>query len=144
MAAKKANKMPKTGKAVKSKKVDLDLYKQVLQETRTKIAGDLKHLEGDALNQSQRDAAGDLSGYSFHIADMATDNFDREFNLGLASNEQQSLNLIDNALRKIKDGTYGTCESCKKPIPQKRLLAMPYGPLCLKCQELEEKDKRSR
>ena len=121
---------------------DLERFKKILQEIRVKIAGDLKHLEGDSLNTNQRDAAGDLSGYSFHMADMATDNFDREFTLGLASNEQQSLNMIDAAIRRIDEGTYGICEECKKSISQKRLLALPHAPLCIKCQELEEKKKR--
>lgn len=121
---------------------DVERFKKILEDVRKKIAGDLQHLEGDSLNTSARDAAGDLSGYAFHMADMATDNFDREFTLGLASNEQQILNMIDVALQKIKEGTYGICESCKKPIPQKRLLAMPHAPLCIKCQELEEKKKR--
>ena len=123
-------------------KKDLERYKKILQEMRKKTAGDLEHLEGDTLNKSQRDAAGDLSGYSFHMADMATDNFDREFTLGLASNEQQFLNLIEAALRKIDEGTFGVCETCNKSIAQKRLMAVPYSPLCIKCQELEEKKKR--
>ncbi len=123
-------------------KKDLEKFKKILQEIRTKIAGDLQHLEGDSLNTSQREASGDLSGYSLHMADMATDNFDREFTLGLASNEQQSLNMIDNALRRIEEGTYGNCEECSKAIPQKRLMAMPHARLCIKCQELEEKKKR--
>jgi RNA polymerase-binding protein DksA len=123
-------------------KKDLERFKKILIETRAKIAGDLQHLEGDSLNTSQRDAAGDLSGYSLHMADMATDNFDREFTLGLASTEQQRLNLIDAALRKIQEGNYGICEHCSKPISQKRLLAMPHASLCIKCQELEEKNKR--
>ena len=107
-----------------------------------KIAGDIRHLENDSLNVNQRDAAGDLSGYALHMADMGTDNFDREFNLGLASTEQQTLNTIDNALRKIDDREYGICEECTKMIPLKRLTAMPYARLCIKCQELEEKNKR--
>ncbi len=123
-------------------KKDSERFKKLLQEARVKFAGDLKHLEGDSLNTNQRDSSGDLSGYSFHMADMATDNFDREFTLGLASNEQQSLNMIDVALRKIEEGTYGDCESCSKAISQKRLVAMPHAPLCIKCQELEEKKKR--
>ncbi len=123
-------------------KKDLERFKKILQEARQKFARDLQHLEGDSLNTSQRDASGDLSGYSYHMADMATDNFDREFTLGLASNEQQSLNLIDQALRKIEEGNYGICEECKKPISQKRLTAMPHARLCIKCQELEEKKKR--
>ena len=123
-------------------KKDLERYKKILQEARVKIAGDLKHLESDSLNTNQRDASGDLSGYSFHMADMATDNFDREFTLGLASNEQQSLNMIDDALRKITEGTYGVCESCEKTIAVKRLNAVPSARLCIKCQETEEKKKR--
>ena len=124
-------------------KKNLDRFKALLVETRTKIAGNLHHLESDSLNTSARDAAGDLSGYSLHMADQATDNFDREFTLGLASTEQKLLNLIEAALRKIEDKTYGACENCKKPIPQKRLLAMPFAPLCIKCQEIEEKEPRA-
>ena len=123
-------------------KKDLERFKKILLQIRKKIAGDLEHLEGDSLKTNQRDASGDLSGYSFHMADMATDNFDREFTLGLASNEQQILNRIDAALRRIEEGTYGICENCSKPISQKRLLAMPHAHLCIKCQELEEKQKR--
>ena len=123
-------------------KKDMERFKKLLETIRVRLAGDLKHLEGDSLNTNQRDASGDLSGYSFHMADMATDNFDREFTLGLASNEQQGLNLIDDALRRIKEGTYGVCEDCSKPISQKRLLAVPHARLCIKCQEIEEKKKR--
>lgn len=124
------------------KKNEWDNYKKLLLLARKKIAGDLEHLEKDSLNLSQRDASGDLSGYSFHIADMATDNFDREFNLDLASNEQGRLNEIDDALRKIEEGKYGVCETCSKPISQKRLAAVPYARYCIKCQAEEEKKKR--
>ncbi len=124
------------------KKTELDRFKKLLEVTRKKIEGGLAHLEEDALNTSQRDASGDLSGYSLHMADQATDNFDREFNLGLASSEQQILNLIDDALRKIEEGNYGICGVCNKPISQKRLLAVPYAPHCIKCQSEQEKKKR--
>ena len=124
------------------KKTELDRFKKLLEAARRKISGDLAHLEKDSLNTSQRDASGDLSGYSLHMADQATDNFDREFNLGLASSEQQILNLIDEALRKMDEGRYGVCEICNKPITQKRLLAVPYAPYCIKCQSEEEKKKR--
>lgn len=123
-------------------KKDLEKLKAILIQLKSKIAGDIRHLENDTLNVNQKDASGDLSGYSFHMADMATDNFDREFNLGLASTEQQTLNMIDNALRKMDDGTFGVCEECAKMIPLKRLTVMPYGRLCIKCQETEEKNKR--
>jgi DnaK suppressor protein len=123
-------------------KKELDNFRAVLLKMRSKIVGDLEHLENDGLKSSQRDASGDLSGYSHHMADMATDNFDRELTLGLASSEQNLLNLIDDALHKIEDGTYGLCERTLKPISKKRLNAMPYAALSLEAQELEEKEKR--
>jgi RNA polymerase-binding protein DksA len=125
-----------------TKRNDQDHFRKLLEAHRKKIVGDLTHLEKDSLNLSQRDASGDLSGYSFHMADMATDNFDREFNLDLASSEQQILNQVDEALRKIDEGRYGICEICSKPIVQKRLLAVPYTRYCIKCQEEEEKKKK--
>jgi len=124
-------------------KNDLKKMKELLQTLRRKVAGDLNHIEKDTLNQSQRDASGDLSGYSFHMADVATDNFDREFNLDIASGEQKSLNDIEVALQKIEEGTYGKCEMCEAKISIERLKAVPYAKLCVKCkQEEERKTKR--
>ena len=125
-------------------KDELMKLKAQLEAERVKIADGLNHLERDNLNRSQRDASGDLSGYSFHMADMATDNFDREFSLDLASGEQVLLNRIDEALRKITEGTYGVCENCEKPIAAKRLKAVPYAKLCIKCKEEEEEEKNPR
>ena len=123
-------------------KDELMKLKAQLEAERVKIAEGLNHLERDNLNRSQRDASGDLSGYTFHMADMATDNFDREFSLDIASTEQTMLNRIDEALRKIQEGTYGICENCSKPISTKRLKAVPYAKLCIKCKEDEEKNVR--
>ncbi len=120
-------------------KKELKKFKDQLEDVRKKIAGDLDHIEKETLNKSQRDASGDLSGYSFHMADVATDNYDRELNLDLASTEQKRLNAIDEALQKIEDGTYGKCEICGAKISVQRLKAVPYAKLCIKCKEEEEK-----
>ena len=124
-------------------KKELQKFKDQLEILRKKIAGDLNHIEKDTLNKSQRDASGDLSGYSFHMADVATDNYDRELNLDIASTEQKRLNDIDDALTRIKDGKFGRCEGCDSKISLQRLKAMPYARLCIKCQqEAEKKTKR--
>ena len=123
-------------------KEDLAKLKAQLGEERKKIMGGLDHIERDTLNKSQRDASGDLSGYSFHMADQATDNFDTEFSLDIASNEQNLLNEIDDALKRIEEGIYGICEQCDKPIAMKRLKAVPYTRNCIKCQEASENKKR--
>lgn len=125
-------------------KKELEQYKKILEVERRKLIGDINHIEKESLKQSQRDASGDLSGYGFHMADVATDNYDREFSLDLASCEQTRLNDIVDALEKIDDGTYGLCESCKKKISNRRLHAVPYARLCIKCKEQEEKKKSKR
>jgi len=122
-----------------AKKQDYSALKEALEAQRIKLVQGIDHIQKDNLNKSQREAAGDLSGYSIHMADIATDNFDREFSLDLASNEQALLNRIDDALARVKEGTYGKCESCRRAISMKRLKAVPYAVLCIKCKEAEEK-----
>ena len=133
-----ARKPAKAPKIKPFSKKELDLFKKMLLQLRGKIAGDLQQIEGDNLSSDQPTNSGELSD----VADKATDNYDRELNIGLASNEQQLLNDIDVALKKIEDGTFGICEVTGTRIPMKRLLAMPYTRLSMKAQEEEEKIKR--
>ena len=73
------------------------------------------------------------------MADVATDSYDREFSLGIASSEHKVLYEIEDSLKRIEDGSYGMCESCTKPVAKTRLKALPYTRLCKKCQEKLEK-----
>ena len=114
-------------------------FKKRLIDIREKISEGIRHLGGNGLNKSQRDASGDLSAYTFHMADVATDNYDREFSLELASNERNILYEIDRALEKISEGEFGVCETCKKSIPKARLKAVPYARLCIGCQEAQDR-----
>ncbi len=103
------------------------------------ILDEIKHISEDTLKKSQKEASGDISGYTYHMADVATDTYDREFSLGLASNERALLYELDDALKKIEDGSFGICEDCKSLITKTRLKAVPYARLCVKCQEKKEK-----
>ncbi len=103
------------------------------------IQDELKHLSEDTLRKSQKDAAGDISGYTYHMADVATDTYDREFSLGIASNEREALYELDDALKRIDEGTFGVCETCKSLITKTRLKVVPYARMCIKCQEKKEK-----
>ncbi len=131
--------MSRAKKAKVMSKKDLKKYKELLLKERERIGGELSHITKDALKQSQRDAAGDLSGYSYHMADMASDNYEREFSLSRATDEQKILYSIDEALKRIEDGTYGYCIQCEKAIPKKRLKALPHTELCIDCQKKNEK-----
>ena len=123
----------------KLNKKDLKYFKQLILKIKEELLEGLKHSLEDTLKKSPREAAGDISGYAFHMADLATDTYDREFSLDLASNERKLIYEIDEALKKIQDGKYGNCEQCKSPISKTRLKAIPYTRLCLKCQEAQEK-----
>ncbi len=120
-------------------KKELNEFKKIILKRKEEIDDEIKHISNDTLKKSQKDASGDISGYTYHMADVATDNYDREFSLGLASNDRQSLYDLNDALKRIEDGTFGICEDCKCLITKVRLKAVPQARLCVKCQEKREK-----
>lgn len=115
-------------------------YKKLLIKLREGINGDINHIAKENL-KSQKESSGDLSGYSFHMADMASDSYDRELSLNIAGEEQEIIYEIDEALKRIEEGKFGLCLSCSKKIPQKRLNAVPYAKYCIQCKSKEEKKK---
>jgi len=117
-----------------------ELYKKLLLKIKEETTNDIKQMSS-ANASSQKDASGDISGHALHMADVATDMYDREFNLGLASNDRELLYRIDEALKRVADCTFGTCQECGKAIPVARLKAIPYTETCLQCQEKLEQGK---
>jgi len=130
-----AKKQPKKAKVKKMLKSELKKFKALLLAERSRIMGGLSHIAENTLNKSQRDASGDLSGYSYHMADMASDDYERDFSLGRATEDQEILYAIDEALKRIEEGAYGNCLDCGKAIAKKRLLALPYASVCIECQK---------
>jgi RNA polymerase-binding protein DksA len=122
-------------------KKDLEKYKNLLLKKREEVIAEMADITKDTLKKSQREASGDLSGYSFHMADQASDNYEREVSLNLASDSQKLIYAIDEALGRIKDKTYGRCLRCNKEISRKRLQAVAYTTLCIDCQRKEEAEK---
>lgn len=120
---------------------DLEMFKEMLLRLRDRVIDEIEFLSRDNLNRSQRDSAGDLSSYSFHMADQGTDNFDREFAANLLSSEQDILYEIDEALRRIENGTYGICEKTGQPIEYERLKVIPFARYCVAAQAEMEKGK---
>ncbi|MFA4889528.1 MAG: TraR/DksA family transcriptional regulator [Candidatus Omnitrophota bacterium] len=123
----------------KLSKKELNDFKKLIQKTKESVLDGIKHISDDTLKKSQKDASGDMSGYSYHMADVATDTYDREFSLGIASNERGILYELDDAAKRIEEGTFGICEECSGPIAKNRLKAVPQARLCVKCQEKKEK-----
>ncbi|MFH1640776.1 MAG: TraR/DksA family transcriptional regulator [Candidatus Omnitrophota bacterium] len=123
----------------KFNKRELADFKKLILKRKEEVVEDIKHISEDTLKKSQKEASGDISGYTYHMADVATDTYDREFSLGLATNERELLYELDDALKKTDEGTFGICEDCKIMITKTRLRAVPYARFCVKCQEKKEK-----
>ena len=123
-------------------KKDHKHFEERLLEERARLLKELGYLEANVLKQNQRDSSGDLSGYSFHMADLGTDAMEREKAFLFASAEGRAMYDVDEALRRLYGGTYGTCESCGQPIARERLEVVPHARLCIRCKEREEKAGR--
>ncbi len=94
----------------------------------------------EARMETSQAASGDLSAYSFHMADQGTDAMEREKAFLFASQEGRRLYRIDQALRRLYQDPegFGTCEECEGPIKWERLEALPDATLCIQCKEREE------
>lgn len=90
------------------------------------------------LDDSMQDELGELSVYDNHPADIASELFEREKDVGLRDNQKLRLQAIDRALEAIAAGTYGTCSACGQSIPSERLDANPMATLCVDCKRTEE------
>ena len=87
-----------------------------------------------------KESAQDMPGYSLHMADSGTDNFDRDFALSLLSADQDAVYEIEEALKRIEKNTYGVCELTGKPIPHARLEAIPWTRFTVQAQAQLERD----
>lgn len=115
------------------KKAETKVYKERLLNLRARLRGDVTQMADAALRKNRMDGTREFSSMPIHMADLGSDNFEQEFTLSLMENEEGTLELIEMALERIEDGTYGQCDECGVKIPKARLNALPYAPLCVKC-----------
>jgi DnaK suppressor protein len=97
----------------------------------------------DLHNESEEDSLSELSSLDQHQADVGTETFNRERDLSILENVEAELADIEHALRRIDEGTYGTCEACGKPIGDARLEAMPAARFCVDDQGKAEAEARA-
>lgn len=120
---------------------ELEAMRAKLLEERERIVADLQSLEEQTAS-TPKDASGDLSSYSSHMAD-SSDSMEREKAFLFAAVKRRRLDELELALQHMAAGTFGACESCGKPIPAKRLERMPGATLCVTCKEKQEKESPS-
>lgn len=121
---------------------DLKHYEQRLLEERKKVLEELDDLS-DTIRKSPINPNGNEAGYSFHMADLGTDTMEREKAFLFASAEGRLLLQIDEALRRIYQNKFGTCEVCGESIAHERLDAIPYTQMCIECKRESELRQRS-
>jgi RNA polymerase-binding transcription factor DksA len=111
--------------------IDTSQYRARLLEARERLVDAVDFLERENPG-SIADELGDIvSSRDDNLGDTATATYDRELDQSLEEGAQHTLTAIDDALRKIDDGTYGTCEVCGQPIAPGRLAAIPWARLCI-------------
>jgi DnaK suppressor protein len=109
---------------------DVETFKRKLLEMRRDLLGQVerKKLYSKEVGEDGIPDSGDVAAYSYS----------KEVLMGLGENERTKLRLVEEALAKIDEGTYGACERCEEPIPVKRLELLPFTRYCVQCQtELE-------
>jgi RNA polymerase-binding transcription factor DksA len=104
--------------------------KDVLIKMRDRLTGQISSQSDDSLKYVDDTSSEDR-----------TDDFDKEFALNLVSSEHDSVFEINNALRRIAEGTYGYCDGCSCAIEKPRLQALPFARMCIRCQSEQEKGR---
>ncbi len=121
------------------KKTEIQAFKERLLALRARLRGDMSQMADATLKKRRTEGNGDLSSMPIHMADIGSDNFEQEFTLSLMESEEATLANIEAALERVEDGTYGLCEECGVKIPKKRLEAIPYATMCVKCASQSER-----
>jgi RNA polymerase-binding protein DksA len=118
--------------------IDTDRFREALLEERGRVEAALQNLHEETAGTLSEDA-GEETAYDNHLADTATETYDRELDYTLEENAEHLLAEIDAALKRIEEGTYGNCTNCGKQIPEERLEALPWATLCIDCQRDRER-----
>ena len=127
-ASKRAEKMRRPASIIDKKR--LDGYQKKLLARREELLKSIARTEEEG-RTADDDPTVDL-------ADKAANSYTKEFLFGQTNTERSTLQLIDQALDRIKNNTYGVCEICESELQQKRLEAVPWARRCTACQEKQE------
>jgi RNA polymerase-binding protein DksA len=113
--------------------MDTDRFREALLEERRRVEAAIQNLHDENPGSLAEDA-GEETAYDNHLADTATETYDRELDYTLEENSEHVLADIHAALKRIEEGTYGICTNCGKPIAVERLEALPWATLCIDCK----------
>jgi len=123
-------------------KKELARFKKLIQAELERVRRNIGIIEEEISDSTANKASGN-QGYSNHMADIGSDAMEQEQAFLHASQETEYLKQLEEALKRVEDGTYGECEECSGTIPLKRLEAYLAAGLCVACKSKQEKLQRS-
>lgn len=118
---------------------DLKYFKDLLMHKRREMTDHMDAITDTEREATMKDASGELSAYSFHMADQGTDTMEHEKNFFYAERDGKLLGHIERALDRIESGEFGACRGCGGDIGFARLEAVPHATLCISCKSNQEK-----
>lgn len=116
------------------KKSDLKRFKKILEDKREALVKAARESLQEDMTLDTNDLPDEM--------DLASSEYLQSFTFRLRGRERFFLDKIDQALKRIDDGSFGICESCEEPISLKRLEARPETTLCIRCKEDQERVER--
>ena len=108
--------------------------RELIGRERERLESLVREREAEGLNEAEGEQVAELAAYDQHQADLGTETFEREKDFSILEQLEAELDDLDRALRKLDEGTYGTCEACGKEIPAERLEIMPGTRFCVEDQ----------
>jgi DnaK suppressor protein len=125
-------------------KKQLDHFKAKLLAEKNHVLEEMNDLQQNNLKQTISDASGENSRYSYHLGDVASLSYGREFSMGLAERQQKYLEQVEEALQRVQEGTYGICLVTGEPIATERLNEVPVAKYSVRGKEMLERRKRQQ
>jgi len=120
-----------TARIAKMTKKEMEKYRRLLEQKKNGLSNELAKTR-DAEEETTEESTQD-------IADKAVSSYTREFLYSLSDSDRNTVLQIEQALERIQEGNYGLCQNCGQLMNEKRLVAVPWAPHCVDCQELAEK-----
>ena len=111
--------------------IDTEHFRTLLDEERARVQSAIRNLSDEHPGSLEDETDELATAADNHMGDLASATVNREIDYSLGENSEQVLSDIDAALKRIEDGSYGTCTKCGKEIGEERLEAMPWAALCI-------------
>ncbi len=121
--------------AKKLTKKERDNYSVELMRKRNRLTGNIQDLEGEVRPSGNQMVSNVSSG---DTADKGSGSYEQDLSLTLLENEGDAVQLIDDALERLREGSFGVCLDCESAIAKARLKAVPWAPYCIDCQRQQE------